>query len=42
MPPLPRPFVRENQDMGGESPSTPTPTPTPKEPTPPSSDGAAD
>ena len=38
MPPLPRPFVRENQDMGGESPSTPTP----KEPTPPSSDGAAD
>ena len=40
MPPLPRPFVRENQDMGGESPSTPIPTP--KEPTPPSSDGAAD
>ncbi|MDA8560898.1 Rne/Rng family ribonuclease [Nitrospinae bacterium] len=38
MPPLPRPFVRENQDMGGESPSTPSP----KEPTPPSSDGAAD
>ena len=38
MPPLPRPFVRENQDMGGESPSTPKP----KEPTPPSSDGAAD
>ena len=38
MPPLPRPFVREHQDMGGESPSTPTP----KEPTPPSSDGAAD
>ncbi|MGY8759639.1 MAG: Rne/Rng family ribonuclease [Nitrospinaceae bacterium] len=42
MPPLPRPFVREHQDMGGESPSKPTPTPTPKEPTPPSSDGAAD
>lgn len=38
MPPLPRPFMREHQDMGGESPSTPTP----KEPTPPSSDGAAD
>jgi hypothetical protein len=37
MPPLPRPFVRENQDIG-ESPSTPTP----KEPTPPSSDSAAD
>ena len=44
MPPLPRPFVRENQDMGGESPSTPTPTPTPtpKESTPPSSGGGAD
>ena len=40
MPPLPRPFVREHQDMGGESPSTTTPSP--KEPTPPSSDGAAD
>jgi hypothetical protein len=39
MPPLPRPFVRENQDMGGDSPSAPAP----KEPTPPpSSDGAAD
>jgi ribonuclease E len=37
MPPLPRPFVRENQDLAGES------SPTPKEPTPPSSpDGTAD
>jgi ribonuclease E len=35
MPPLPRPFVRENQDLGGET--------TPKEPTPPSSpDGTGD
>lgn len=47
MPPLPRPFVRENQDLGGEpspKPSlAPRPTSTPKEPTPPpSSDGAAD
>ena len=38
MPPLPRPFVRENPDIERESPSTPTP----KEPTPPSSDGAED
>ena len=33
MPPLPRPFVRENQDLGGEP---------PKEPSPPSSDGMTD
>jgi ribonuclease E len=39
MPPLPRPFVREKQDMGGES----TSSTTPKEPPPPSSsDGTAD
>jgi ribonuclease E len=37
MPPLPRPFVRENQDIDKDSPSAPTP----KEPTPPSSDGTA-
>ena len=45
MPPLPRPFVTENQGLGGEPPSMPKePTsPTPKEPAPPSSsDGAAD
>lgn len=36
MPPLPRPFVRDNQDMGGESP------PAPKAPTPPSTDGTTD
>ncbi len=34
MPPLPRPFVRENQSAGSEQP--------PKEPTPPSTDGLAD
>jgi hypothetical protein len=39
MPPLPRPFVRENHDMGGESPPLQTPKDPPR---PPSSDVGED